>query len=211
MILLKKALTTRQAQVLNFVEEYQQEQGRAPTLKEICNHFGFRSVSSARDHLDLIEQKGFLTRIANCSRSIRITCQESTNQPSPSTSVPLIGRIAAGAPSFALEEAEDILQLPKSLFSGRKLFALRVQGDSMINAGIFDGDIAVLKSQPDFIDGDIAAVVVDEEATLKRLYRTAKGLRLRPENDIYTDRIISLKHSRSCRVAGVLVGTIRQF
>lgn len=209
---MNKTLTVRQAQVFNFVEKYQQEQGRAPTLKEICNNFGFRSVSSARDHLDLIEQKGFITRTANCSRSIRIIRQESNFQLAPSISVPLIGRIAAGAPSFALEEAEDILQLPKSLFPERKLFALRVQGDSMIKAGIFDGDIAVLKSQPDFTDGNIAAVVVDEEATLKRLYRTAKGLRLKPENDAYTDRIISLNHAnRSCRVAGVLVGTIRQF
>lgn len=126
--------------------------------------------------------------------------------------VPLIGKIAAGLPTFALEEADEVLLFPKHLFRGRNLFALRVDGDSMIKAGIFDGDIAVLQSQPDFRDGDIAAVVVDEEATLKRVFRTQDGLRLHAENDAHKDRIVSLKpNNRSCRVTGVLVGTIRRF
>ena len=81
----------------------------------------------------------------------------------------------------------------------------------MTKAGIFDGDIAVLRKQPDFTDGDIAAVVVDEEATLKRLFHTPKGLRLHPENDAHRDRIIPAEAARACRVAGILVGTIRRF
>jgi len=207
-----KQLTNRQVQVLQFVEDFQDEHGGAPTLQEICDHFGFRSISSAQEHLRLIEQKGFLTKKANSSRSIRSVRREPKIDPDRIVSVPLLGGIAAGAPSFALEETEDILTLPKSLFPGRKLFALRVRGDSMINAGIYDGDIAVLKSQPDFTDGDIAAVVVDEEATLKRLFRASNGLRLHPENEAYSDRIISPDQlKRSCRVAGVLVGTIRRF
>ncbi len=207
-----KKLTTRQAQILHFVEDFQEEHGGAPTLLEICDHFGFKSLSSAQGHLRLIEQKGFLTKKANSSRSIRLVRQEPQIDPAQIVSVPLVGRIAAGAPSCALEETEDVLALPKSLFSGRRLFALRVRGDSMIKAGIYDGDIAVLKSQPDFADGEIAAVVVDEEATLKRLFRTSDGLRLHPENDAYSDRIIPPDQlKRSCRVAGVLVGTIRRF
>ncbi len=89
--------------------------------------------------------------------------------------VPLVGRIAAGSPIFALEEAEAILPLPRALFHGSGLFALRVQGDSMIEAGIFNGDIAVLRSGPDFSDGDIAAVVVEEEATLKRIFKLMRN------------------------------------
>jgi len=208
----KKSLTNRQAQVLQFVEDYQEANSGAPTLREICDHFCFNSISSARQHLRLIEQKGFLVRKPNCSRSIQLIHQGATSDPTQVVSVPLVGKIAAGSPSFALESAEEILTLPKSLFPGRKLFALRVEGDSMIDAGIFDKDVAVLKSQADFNDGDIAAVIVDEEATLKRLFRSAKGLLLHPENKNYKDQIITENQAeRSCRVAGVLVGTIRRF
>lgn len=205
-------LTTRQTQIFHFVEDFHKKHGGAPTLRELCDHFSFKSLSSAQGHLRLIEQKGFLTKTANRSRSIRLVHAAPQMDPEQMVSVPLIGKIAAGAPSFALEETEDILTLPKSLFPGRKLFALRVRGDSMIKAGIYDGDFAILKSQPDFTDGEIAAVVVDEEATLKRLFRTTKGLRLHPENDAYFDRFISPSQlKRSCRVAGILVGTIRRF
>ncbi len=181
----QKPLTSRQSQVLHYLENYQKQHGRAPTLQEICDHFGFRSLSSAQDHLRLIAQKGFLTTKPHCSRSIRIVRQETQLDGDQIVLVPLVGKVAAGTPIFALEEKEGTLALPKSLFRGPELFALRVHGDSMIKAGIFDNDIAVLKSQPVFSDGDIAAVVVDEEATLKRVYRTAKGLRLHPENDAY--------------------------
>jgi repressor LexA len=160
----------------------------------------------------LIEQKGFLTRTPRSSRSIRVVKQERKIEPSQMISVPVVGKIAAGLPIFAFEEAGEVLALPRKLFRGRSLFALRVEGDSMTKAGIFDDDIAVLRKQPDFTDGDIAAVIVDEEATLKRLFRTAKGLRLHPENDAYRDRIIpAAQVDRACRVAGILVGTIRRF
>ena len=126
--------------------------------------------------------------------------------------VPLIGRIAAGLPIFALEEADEVLLLPRALFQGDSLFALHVKGDSMIHAGIFDGDIAVLRPGPDFSDGDIAAVVVEEEATLKRVFKTKRGLRLHAENPIYPDRLVAPDQiKQSFRLAGVLVGTIRRF
>lgn len=207
-----KKLTPRQTQVLHFLEDYQGMHGRSPTLQEICDHFGFRSLTSAQDHIRLIGLKGFLTKKPNSSRSIRVVHQELRIDASQIVCVPLVGRIAAGEPTFALEETEETLALPKSLFRGRELFALRVHGDSMIEAGIYDGDIAVLKSQPKFTDGDIAAVVVDEEATLKRVFHVGKGLRLHAENEAYPDRIItSSQLERSCRVAGILVGTIRRF
>lgn len=205
-------LTARQTKVLRFLEDYQEEHGRAPTLQEICDHFKFRSLSSAQQHVRLIEQKGHLTRTPHSSRSIRVVKQESPIDMSEIVAVPLVGKIAAGSPTFALEEAEEVLALPKSLFRGRNLFALRVEGDSMVKAGIFDRDIAILRSQPDFTNGDIAAVVLNEEATLKRVFRTPRGLRLHPENDTLSDRIIPADQvNRSCRVAGVLVGTIRKF
>lgn len=159
-----------------------------------------------------MEQKGVITRTPHSSRSIRVVRKNLPADALKVVAVPLIGKIAAGAPIFALEESEEVLALPENLFSGHNLFALRVEGGSMTNAGIFDGDIAVLRSQPDFSDGDIAAIVVNEEATLKRIFRTAKGLRLHPENDDYSDLFISSDQpDQSCRVAGILVGTIRKF
>ena len=126
-------------------------------------------------------------------------------------SVPLVGWIPAGNPAFALECQEDVLPLPRRLFRGRNLFALRVKGDSMIGAGIFDGDLAVLSAGQEWSDGVIAAVVLDEEATLKRVFRAPHGVRLHAENPAYADRIISEKSTTACRVAGVLVGTVRKF
>lgn len=209
---MSSTLTRRQTQILRFLEDYQEEHGRSPTLHEISKHFGFRSLTSAQQHVRLIKKKGFVTTIPRSSRSIRVVKSEREIEPSSMIAVPLVGKIAAGSPTFALEEAEEVLALPRTLFRGRDLFALRVEGDSMTKAGIFDGDIAVLRSQLDFANGDIAAVVVDEEATLKRVFRTAKGLRLHPENDALRDRIIPpAQVNRSCRVAGVLVGTIRRF
>lgn len=204
-----KNLTRRQTEILAFLKTYQERHGGAPTLQEICDHFDFRSLSSAQEHLRLIERKGFLTKKPHSSRSIRLVRPDPLPAISPTVLVPLLGKIAAGSPTFALEDREAILPLPKSLFGAAALFALRVQGDSMVNAGIFDQDIAILRAQPDFANGDIAAVVIDEEATLKRVFRIKAALRLHAENEVYPDRIIPA--GSNCRVAGVLVGTIRKF
>ena len=123
--------------------------------------------------------------------------------------VPLLGRIPAGEPTAAVEEVEEILPLPRGQFRGEKLFALRVRGESMMNAGILDGDVAVLDACREVADGNIAAVVLDDEATLKRLFRTGGGLRLVAENPAFRDRIIPRARLADVRVAGVLVGLIR--
>ena len=122
--------------------------------------------------------------------------------------VPLLGRIAAGEPRSAVEDIVDFLPLPRKQFRGERLFALRVRGDSMIGIGILDGDIAVLDPDREPLDGSIAAVVIDEDATLKRLYRSKEGLRLVGENPTFMD-INILHRLRSIRVAGVYVGLIR--
>jgi repressor LexA len=128
-----------------------------------------------------------------------------------SVGVPLLGRIAAGQPSLALEEVEDTLPLPRQLFRGKRLFALRVRGDSMIGAGIFDGDVAVLDAEREVRDGEIAAVVFEGEATLKRVFKTPKGLRLHAENPSIPDRFVRGGEHNSIQIAGILVGTMRKF
>lgn len=206
------SLTKTQSKVLAFVEEAAAQNGRPPTMKEVAGHFGWSSTSTAQQHLGALERKGHLSRTPKSARSLRLTKPLRAIRADQTVAVPLLGRIAAGVPIFALEEAEEVLPLPRALFRGDNLFALRVKGDSMIQAGIYDGDIAVLRSGPDFSEGDIAAVVVDEEATLKRVFRTKRGLRLHAENPAYADRLVSSEQiKQSFRLAGVLVGTIRRF
>src|SRR5882762_10358603 len=201
-------LTQRQAQIYSFLQEYQRREGVTPTLQEICKHFHFKSINAAREHLRLIERKGLLHRSPGRPRAIRLAIKLPEN--SQTVGVPLLGRIAAGQPSTALEEIEDTLPLPRQLFRGKRMFALRVRGDSMIGAGIFDGDVAVLDGEREVRDGEIAAVVVDGEATLKRIYKSSKGLRLHAENPAIPDRLVRASEYNSIRIAGVLVGTMRR-
>lgn len=207
---MKAGMTDRQAAILDFVEQYQDERRTSPTLDDIREHFGFKSVSSVQNHLRLIERKGFLARDAGKARSLRVLRPDTPLGKEATVSVPLLGRIAAGVPIFALEHVQDMLVLPRRLFRGRTLFAVRVQGESMLGAGILDGDVAVIRAQPDCEDGEIAAVVLDEEATLKRVFRTPEGFTLRAENPAFQDRLISAKDAgRSVRIAGVLAGVVR--
>jgi repressor LexA len=203
-------LTQRQAQIYSFLQEYQRREGVIPTLQEICKHFRFKSLNAAREHLRLIERKGLLHRSPGRPRAIKLAIKLPEIS-KDRVEVPLLGRIAAGQPSMALEEVEDTLPLPRQLFRGKRLFALRVRGDSMIGAGIFDGDVAVLDSEREVRDGEIAAVVFEGEATLKRVFKTPKGLRLHAENPSIPDRLVRGGEHNSIRIAGVLVGTMRKF
>ena len=201
-------LTDRQAEVLAFVQARQRGEGMSPTLDEICTHFGFSSPNAAREHLRLIQKKGYLERAVGKPRAIRVA-QSTSSRGTDVVRVPLLGRIPAGEPGSAVEDVEEILPLPRGKFCGGRLFALRIRGESMIGAGILDGDIAVLSADGQPADGSIAAVVFDDEATLKRLYRWKGGLRLVAENPAFPDRNIPRARLASVRVAGVFVGLIR--
>lgn len=136
-------LTPRQKQVLAFVKNRQRETGFAPTIQETATHFGFKSPNSVRQHLRLIERKGFVHRVPRRSRAL-VVVKVNAREEADSVRVPLLGRIPAGIPAIAYEEAEEVLTLPAHLFRGGQFFALRVRGDSMKGAGILNGDIAVL-------------------------------------------------------------------
>jgi repressor LexA len=202
-------LTTRQRQVFDFVQARLEETGSTPTLEEICSHFRFKSTNAAREHLRLIEQKGYLERRPHCARGIRVTRGKTSLD--EIVRVPLIGRIAAGKPVQAFEEVEFEIPLPRAFWRGDNLFALRVRGDSMVGAGIFDGDIAIVNAQPEAANGEIAAVIIGEDTTLKRIFRSKAGVRLRAENPKYQDVVFERAAANAARVAGVLVGILRSF
>ena len=208
MNLLKK-LTPRQRQIYDYVRKSLEEIGSAPTLEEVCSHFSFKSVNSARQHLRLIEQKGYLKLLPGRARGIRLTHE---SVPTRSTKiVPLVGRIAAGNPIGAIEDIEATFQMPGNLWRGDELFALRVRGNSMKDAGIFDGDIAIVNAQPVAANGEIAAIVIGEEITLKRFFRSKAGVRLQAENSNYSDLHFDRANMDAIHIAGVLVGTLRTF
>jgi repressor LexA len=202
-------LTARQEQILAFFEDRQRQTGFIPTLEEAAQHFGFKSPNSVRQHLALIEKKGFVHRVPGRSRGLVIA--RTSNQEDPdSVRVPLLGHIPAGYPVFSDENTESVLTLPASMFRGNQLFALRVHGTSMKDAGILDGDVAVLDATPDVRDGAIAAVRVEDEATLKRVYRKPKGLLLKADNPEFRDIRLTGSQAERARVIGVLVGVVRK-
>jgi repressor LexA len=211
LIEMRAGLTQRQDEVYQFLLDQREQCGVCPTQEEIRQHFGFHSQNSVQEHLRLLEQKGFINRSRRKARSIQLTAPGERTDLHDVINVPLVGWIPAGNPAFAVECQEDVLPLPRRLFRGRDLFALRVKGDSMTGAGIFDGDLAVLSAGQEWSDGVIAAVVLDEEATLKRVFRASHGVRLHAENPAYADRLILEDSPFACRVAGVLVGTVRSF
>lgn len=200
-------LTPRQRQIFDFVEEHMATVGAPPTLEEICGRFSFKSPNAAREHLRLIEQKGYLKRAPRRARGIRIGRDDSPL--GDLVRVPLLGRIVAGNPTDAFENIEARIPLPRALLRGARLFALRVGGSSMEGAGIFDGDIAILNTQTEVANGAIAAVLVGEETTLKRVFRSSDGIRLRAENPEFPDLVFDQSNAGALRVAGVLVGILR--
>ena len=186
-----------------------EETGSAPTLEEICRHFNFKSINSARQHLSLIARKGYLELLPRRARGIRLTHERIP--PRSVVLAPLVGRIAAGDPIGAIENIEARIPVPSDLWRGNDLFALRVHGDSMMGAGIYDGDIAIVNAQPVAANGEIAAVVIGDDITLKRFYHSVNGIRLHAENSNYADVLFNPVDSDAVRIAGVLVGTLRTF
>jgi repressor LexA len=203
------ALTTRQQQVLAFYQNRQRETGFVPTLQEVADHFGFKSPNSVRQHLLLIEKKGFVHRSPGRSRALVLVRQGSLDD-SDSVHVPLLGRIPAGVPRVAQEDMEALLTLPANLFRGDRLFALRVRGTSMKGAGIIDGDIAVLDAERKVTNGAIAAVRIEDDATLKRVYRSRNELSLKADNPAFPEIKVRMKDVQHVQILGLLIGIVRK-
>ena len=206
----EKVLTKRQAEILSFIRECLKENGVPPTHNEIAMQFGLKGTYGVRQHLRLMEKKGYLHLSQGKARGIRLTSAISSLYDREIHEIPLIGRIAAGQPALAVENIEDHLKISAGVFHGKDLFALRVHGDSMINAGIKAGDIAIINQQPKVHNGEIAAVLIDDEATLKRVMLEQNRVRLKAENYHFQDIIIMSETDRKFRIAGKFVGLIRQ-
>ena len=206
----EKVLTKRQAEILSFIQQCLEENGVPPTQNEIATKFGLKGTYGVRQHLRLMEKKGCLRLSQGKARGIQLTSSISRFKNQEIHEIPLIGQIAAGKPVLAIENVESHLKISAGVFKGKNLFALRVQGNSMINAGIKAGDIAIINHQLTVHNGEIAAVLIDDEATLKRVVLEKNCVRLKAENDNFQDILISSETDREFRIAGLLVGLIRQ-
>jgi len=199
-------LTPRQRQVLDFITTYSARHGSPPTLREISAHIGTSGTVSALRHVEALERKGHLQRREGRSRGIVLADRE---RPAGSR-VPIVGSVRAGEPALAVEEAEGYLCVDPSWVRGRDCFFLRVRGDSMIEAHILDGDLALIRRQPDAENGDIVVALIDGEATLKRFYREGNRIRLQPENRRLAPIILEADRAETA-IVGRLLRTVREY
>ena len=192
-----------QQKILDYIKSEIEDKGYPPSVREICAAVGLRSTSTVHAHLNHLEEQGLIRRDPTKPRALEVV---DGSQPR-GRSVPLVGRVTAGQPILAIENIEEYLSLPQSVLGQGNMFSLRVEGESMIDAGIMDGDIVVLRQQDTAENGEIVvAMTPEDEATLKRIFYEEGRVRLQPENStmapIYVD---------SVTVLGKLVALIRQF
>ena len=209
----RKDLTDRQVRILEAIHEGIQQQGMPPTMRELADSVGLASPSSVKAQLHTLEKRGYIKRDEGLSRAIQLLWDPETNlnqTSSPGRSVPLVGEIAAGAPIVAEENVDTVFSLPSELVGDGTLFMLRVRGESMIDAGVHDGDYVVVRQQSSVSQGDMAAVLVEGEATVKFFRRTKDGrVFLDPANERYEP--IELTADLDSRVMGRVVTVLRTF
>jgi repressor LexA len=198
-----KGLTDRQREVFEFICDVMRSENRPPTVREIAQHFGFRSPKAATDHLDALERKGYIRRRNRKARNIEVR-EELSPQ-----GIPLVGRIAAGSPILAVENLEGSLS-PTTLFDAdERTFALQVEGESMTGAGILPGDYVIVDADGQVRNGAIAAVRIGDDATVKRVYINKRQARLKSENPDYEDIVVD-RNSADFSIYGPVVGVMRR-
>lgn len=195
-------LTRRQQQVLDIVRQHIDDTGYPPTRADIARELGFKSANAAEEHLKALARKGAIEMIAGASRGIRLP---------HSSGIPIVGRVAAGSPVLAEQHIEDYCELPPGFFKPRADYFLTVQGDSMIDIGIFDGDLLAVHSTPVAKNGDIVVARIEDEVTVKRLRRGREKYRLQllPENQDYEPIDVDLRE-QAFTIEGLSVGVLRR-
>lgn len=187
-------------QVYDYILSFSNENGFPPSVREICAKFSIKSTASVYQIINKLEKSGLLVKSPLKKRSISITSNKQFAQ------IPLVGTITAGTPIFAVQNLEGYIPLPIELSNKDDYFALKVKGDSMVNANIYDKDIIFVKKQETAKNGDIIVALVDDSATVKRFFKRNKKIILHPENDQMNDIILS-----DVNILGIVKGLIRKF
>ena len=199
-----RPLTPRQAEILQLIKDYQQDSGMPPTRAEIAQQLGFKSANAAEEHLKALAKKGVIEMMPGTSRGIRLV---ETDEPEQ-LGLPLIGKVAAGQPILAAEHVQDHYQVDANLFKPHADFLLRVQGMSMQDIGIFDGDLLAVHKTSQVQPGQVIVARVDEDVTVKRFQRDGSTVFLHPENKDFDVIKVDLRVQHFA-VEGLAVGVIR--
>jgi repressor LexA len=197
-------LTKRQQEIFEFVKSYAGTHGYPPTVRDIGKAIGLTSSSTVHAHLANLEKLGVLRRDPTKPRAIEVLVDKAKAAVGP-PGLPVVGQVAAGQPVLAEENIEEYVPVPEIAGGDEGEFVLKVKGDSMVNAGIFEGDYVVVKRQETAADGEIVVALVEEEATVKRFFRESEHVRLQPENDSLSPIL-----SREVQVLGRVVGVCRR-
>ena len=189
---------TKQQEIYEFLKTYTENKGYPPSVREICEAVSLKSTSTVHGHLKRLEKKGLIKRDPTKPRALEIV--EMLN-------IPIVGKVTAGLPILATENIEDTFSLPLDFIKhDRELFMLKVTGDSMINAGIREGDLAIIEQTNAALNGEIVVALIENEATIKRFFKEKDSIRLQPENDAMAPIIVD-----DCSILGKLVGLFRQY
>ncbi len=201
-------LTKRQQEILDFIREEVEVRGYPPSFREIAAEFGIKSTNGVKVHMDALERKGYIRRDPGLARGIELMDHGSGSMANKVVKIPIVGRVAAGAPILAEENIESYIAVDSSFIQTDNVFSLQVRGDSMTNAGIYHGDFVFAKKDANFFPGDIVVAVIGDEATVKRYYKDSDRIRLEPENEAYGPIIVD-SDTPKFTVAGKVIGVLR--
>lgn len=197
-------ITAKQQEILNYIKECILAKGYPPAVREICDAVHLKSTSSVHSHLETLEKNGFIRRDPTKPRAIEIMDDDFALTRREVVNVPIIGTVTAGEPILASENIMDYFPIPVEMLPNHQTFMLKVRGESMINAGIYDGDQIIVSQQSTANNGDIVVALIDDSATVKRFFKENGYIRLQPEND-FMDPIL-VDH---CEILGKVVGLMR--
>jgi repressor LexA len=201
----KKPLSGKQLEVLEFIKSELFKKGYPPSVREICEAVGLKSTSTVHGHLERLERKGLIRRDPTKPRAIEVLDSSPLSIARDMVDVPIVGKVTAGQPILAVENIEDTFPLPADFLRGDDSFILTVRGESMIEAGILDGDYVVVKQQNYANNGDIVVALIEDEATVKRFYKEKDHIRLQPENSLMEPILV-----QQVTILGKVTGVFRR-
>lgn len=200
-------LSQKQIEILHFIKNHIQRQGYPPSVREICKGVDLKSTSTVHRHLEILEEKEYIRKDPTKPRAIEILnrTENSLLTPKKTVDIPIIGKVTAGQPILAVEHIEDTFPIPIEIAEKGSLFMLKVEGDSMIDVGIYSGDYVLVKQQNDAKNGDIVVVLIEDEATIKTFYKEKEYIRLQPENTLMEPILV-----KNVTILGKVIGLYRK-